>query len=447
MRITAFVLPQGIQTRLDSSPVLQRFLKLAGWSMVAFALDKLAMLVIVFMLARILGAADYGRLTLAQGLVNTAQIFVVLGAGTMLARYIPAMREESVQRAVEVINLCILTVLGATVVFALGGIWNAPVISDLVLDLTPSSPVPYMLVVWVLITALTNLLLTILLSFEKGSAMGLVSLVAALLLIPIVPLCTLAQGLIGAIAGLIAVEVAKGSLLLILYARLLKEHGVPILTSARRTDLPLLWRFGLPAFLSSALWGPTLLLAQFILKIRAPDGLSAVGVFGFSNNVLGAVILISGLTNRAALPIQSSLHARGEWDQLRRVTWRLMLGQTGAATVIALLIATLAPFIMASAGADFVEHSPVLIIMVTTAVIIAGQNAIGNYLLVHDCPYFIVISLLPWAAIVIASVLVFAPFGAYALAGGLLAASIIRSALFLWAWRQSLDSLPKMIRG
>jgi O-antigen/teichoic acid export membrane protein len=415
--------------------------------MVAFALDKVAMLVIVFMLARILGGADYGRLSLAQGLVNSVQIFVVLGTGTVLARYIPAMRAESVRRAVEIINLCVIMMAGTAVLFAIVGLWKAPLVATRILDLSASSVVPYMLVAWILMTALTNLLLTIMQSFERGSAIGLVSLVAALLAIVIVPLFAMDLGLIGVIVALIAVEVVKGGLLLILYVRLLNEYGVAIMTPAQRADVSLLWRFGLPAFLNSALWGPTIWLALFTMKMRMPDGLTAVGVFGFSNNVLGAVILISSLANRAALPIQASMHAMRQWDQLRRFTWRLMLGQAGVASMIALMIGVASPIIMQRAGADFANHWPVLVIMVTSGVIMSGQNALGNYLLVIDRTYFIVFSLLPWAAIIIAAAFFFAPFGAQALAGGLLVATVIRSALFLWGWLQFPVSSPPMIRG
>lgn len=430
-------LPAGVRARIDRSETLRRFLKLASWSLVAFALDKAAMLVIVFLLARILGAADYGRLTLAQGAVNTAQIFVVLGAGTMLARYIPAMREQGVRRAVELVNLCAIVVLGTATIFTIGGVLGAPHIATAVLDLPAHSIIPYCMVAWVLLTALNSLLLTTMLSFEKGRAMGLVSLVGASLSIAAVPALALQGELSGAVAGLLVVEVAKGALLLALYRWLIKGEGVAILTPVRRGDIPLLWRFGLPVFLNSALWGPTMWAAQLILKTRAPDGLTAVGVFGFANSILGAVILISSLTNRAALPIQSSLHARGAFVELRRLSWLLTLGQAGAAATIALPVALAAPWITAMVGIEFAPYWPVLIIMIATGVVIAGQTPLSNHLLVDHRPYFVTATLLPWAAIIIGAAALLAPFGAYALAWGLLAASIIRSTLFYWGWRSA----------
>lgn len=431
------MMPAWLVNRLDVSETWHRFLKLASWSLVAFALDKATMLVIVFFLARILGATDYGRLTLAQGLVNTAQIFVVLGAGTMLARYIPAVRGEGVRRAVEVINLCALVVLGTAAVFTVGGLFGAPMIARTVLALPSSSPVPYLMVAWVLLTAATSLLLTIMLSFEKGGSLGLVSLIAAGLSVAVVPLSARVQGLMGVVTALIIVEIVKAILLLLLYARLLAAERVSILTPARRADAPLLWRFGLPVFLNSALWGPTIWLAQFIVKTRAPEGLIAVGVFGFANSLLGAVIMISSLTNRAALPIQSSLHAKGAHEELRRVSWLMTLGQIGVAALIAVPAALAAPLIMVGAGQDFAPYWPVLIIMIAAGVVIAGQTPLGNYLLVYHRPYFIFITLLPWAALLMGSAVLWADKGPYSLAFGLLAASVLRSALFYYGWRRT----------
>src|SRR5690606_33295258 len=108
------LMPDRLRRQLEGSDAVQRFLKLASWTMIAFALDKLAMLVTIFLLARILGSQDYGRLTLTQGLVTTTQVFIILGAGRILARYIPEMLETSMRRAVEIINLCALVVLGTS---------------------------------------------------------------------------------------------------------------------------------------------------------------------------------------------------------------------------------------------------------------------------------------------------------------------------------------------
>lgn len=430
------VLPIAIRHQLKRSEVMDRFLALASWTVIAFAFDKLAMVANTFFLARILGIEDFGRLTLAQGLINTTQIFILLGAGTVLARYIPAMRQESMRRAVEVINLCWLVVICASAVFAIAGLLCGPLIAKTVLDLEAASYLPYFLVSWTLLTALNNMLLSILLSFEKGKAMGFVSFVSAAMSVLAVPLSADAFGLTGAIIAMVGIEIVKGLLLFYMYRQLLAEHGVQITARPRKSDVPLLWHFGLPVFISSAIWAPTIWLAQFIVKIRAPDGLEAVGVFGFTNNLLGAVILLSGLTNRAAFPIQSSLHAKGQHKELKRLSGILTLGQIGTVLILAIPMMLLSPQIMAAAGSEFENYWPVLLIMITTGIVIAGQSAIGNHFLVYGMPYFIMNTLIPWALIILAFSFFASKNGAYALSFGLLFASIARTVLFYLKWHK-----------
>lgn len=430
------LLPLSARNAIRHSEILRRFMKLAGWTMVAFALDKTAQLVVVFVLARILGAEEYGRLTLAQGLVNTSQIFVVLGVGTMLARYIPAMREEGMTRAVEIINLCAMVVLATAAFFTVAGLIGAPLIATSMLDLPATSTLPYWMMAWVLLTVVNSFLLTIMLSFEKGKAMGLVSLVGAMVSITVAPILALRLELAGAVTALVAVEAAKAALLTLLYARLVKSEGAQFLVPPRRGDIPLLWRFGLPVFLISALWAPTIWLAQLIVKTQAPNGLAAVGVFGFTNSILGAVIVISSLTNRAALPILSSLRGQGQFAEMKRMSRLMALGQIAVAAAIGLPLAIAAPFIMAMAGETFAQAWPVLLIMTATGILIAGQTALGNYLLMIDRPRFLLMTMVVWALIMIGGVLLYPEQGAYALSGGLLAATIIRVTLIYSGWRR-----------
>lgn len=76
-------------------------------------------------------------------MVNTAQIFVVLGAGTIWAQHIPAILEESFRRAVEIVNLCALLILGTASLFILAVIAGHSVIAVDVLGLPAASPIAY----------------------------------------------------------------------------------------------------------------------------------------------------------------------------------------------------------------------------------------------------------------------------------------------------------------
>lgn len=414
---------------------LRRLVRLARWTFVSFALEKGATVVVVFLLARILGAEDYGRLSLAQGLVNTMQMFVVLGAGAVLGRYVPSLRQEGMARAVEVINLCALLVLGSATVFLLLATTLGRSAAAQVLHVPDSSPLVSLVILWVLLVAGVNLLVTILLSFERGRTLGLVSFLGAVLSISSVPALAGMYGLMGSVLGLLAVETLKVVILGVFYHRLLRDRGGSMLTRPRKADLPLLFRFGVPVFLTSALWAPTMWLAQYIVSTRSPNGLVDVGVFAFTNSLLGVVILVSSLTNQAAMPVLSSLRGEGRVGELRRVCSIMALAQLVIAICIALPLVVLAPRIMALVGPAYLEHWPVLLIMVATGVVLAAQTALGNYLLVTDRQLFILASMVPWGATILLTVWFGANHGAYTLAYGLLGASVLRSLMFLTQFR------------
>lgn len=424
-----------VSTVIDRSETAGRILRMTGWTMLAFALEKAAAIVVVFLLASVLGAQDYGRLTLAQGLVNTFQMAVVLGVGPVFARYLPALRQESFARAAQLIGLGVsIAAAGAALLLAVGTGIGRPIILD-VLALPSASPLAFWVLFWVTLTAGVSLATAILMAFERGRALGMASAIAAVLTVTVVPLMGRQFGLTGAVQGLVAIEAVKLCVLAGLYARFARAEGGPVIGRPRRDDLPRLLSFGLPVFLSGAVWAPTLWLAQVIVSDRAPDGLAQVGVFAFANSVLGGVILISSLTNRAALPVLSSLHAEGRVSEMRRVSIGLARTQLAAAGAFAAPLMLLAPWIMTQVGPAFAAQWPVLIIMIVTGVLLAAQTALSNYLLIMGRQVFLLHTLLPWAVLLLGAAFVFAAFGAYALALGLLGASacrflIIASAFF-----------------
>lgn len=423
-----------VSTAIDRSETVGRILRMTGWTMLAFALEKAAAIAVVFLLASVLGAQDYGRLTLAQGLVNTFQMAVVLGMGPVFTRYLPALRQESFGRAAQLIGLGLfIAAAGAALLLLVGASLARPLILD-VLAVPSASPLAPWVLLWVTLTAGVSLATAILMAFERGRALGAASAIGAVLTVTLVPLMGRQFGLTGAVQGLVAIEAVKLCVLAGLYVRFAHAQGGPAIGKPRRDDLRRLWSFGLPVFLSGAVWAPTLWLAQVIVSDRAPDGLAQVGVFAFANSVLGGVILISSLTNRAALPVLSSLHAEGRVSEMRRVSIGLARTQLAAAGAIAAPLMLLAPWIMAQVGPAFAAQWPVLIIMIPTGLLLAAQTALSNYLLVTGRQVFLLQTLIPWSALLLGAAFIFSEFGAYSLSIGLLGASVCRFMIILSAF-------------
>ncbi len=416
---------------LGRSDAARRILRMTGWTMVAFAVEKAASIAIVLFLAELLGARDYGRFVLAQGLVSSLQILVVLGAGPVFTKYIPVLRKESFRRAVELISLCLTLAFGVAVVLTLIALTAGRAAMADALVVPRDSALPIWLIGWVVISAGSNMVTTLLLAFERGRALGLAAAFGSALTVLVVPAFAHLAGLQGAIIALVGVEALKLLCLVGLFVAFAHRQGGPVLARPRFGDLSLMMRFGLPVFLSGAVWGPAMWLAQLIVSTRSPDGLSQVGVFGLSNTVMGLVILVSSLSNRAAVPVLSSLEADGRRFELWRVSRTMSLTQIGVSSLVAVPLAVATPWIVVAFGPEFASHWPILLIMVGTGVLLSGQTALGNYFLVTGRQGFILLSLLPWAAILLSASWIFSAYGAYAIALGLLVASLIRTLMFL----------------
>ena len=423
---TLGLLPRSARARFGDANYLGRFVKLASWSMIAFALEKGAQTITILFLARVLGAMEYGRLTLAQGMVNSAQLFVVLGAGTILARYIPAMLDVSVKRAIEIVNLCFVLIFGTASLLLVIGITESSAIAVSILDLPAGSSLPYWVMAWIILTALNGLLLTIMLSFEKGHVTGIVSLAVAISTIAIVPLSAAKWGLHGAIITFTLTSLLRTILFVEFYFKLLRSHSVSAWIAPSRGDLPLLFSFGLPVFLSSAIWAPTMWLAQLILKEYSPDGLISVGLFGFCNNILGLVILISSITNRAALPIMSSLKTQGNRGAERRFIIPVITIQIAASLLIAAPVVIFSSTVLSIMGGEFVGGEAVLIVMAAAGIVISGQQPLINMLLVNDMALTNLMGMAIWAVILLGLTTIFVHMGALGVAYAVLASAIVK---------------------
>ncbi|WP_136161135.1 oligosaccharide flippase family protein [Sphingomonas flavalba] len=425
-------------TQLVSPDTLKRFLSLSSWTMVSFALSKGAMMIVVIYLARVLGAEDYGRLTLTQGLVNVLGLFVILGAGPFVSKHVPQMLQESPQRAVQIVNLSGAVIATTSLLLCIAVPFAKGTVAVNVLSLPTGSPIPSLVLGWVILMAFNELMLIALLSLEKGKALGTVALVVAGLSLSVVPWSGMRWGLQGAVAGFIVVESIRFVVAGLVYFRVVKGLGANPFVWPHRSDLPLLLTFGLPVFLTSAMYSPTIWGAQLVVKAFAPDGLVAVGVYGLMSNILGALLLVSSLTNQAAMPVFSSLFAAGNGDELKRASRLLCWAQMAVAAAISIPIALCAPFILSYAGPAFAAAWPAFLLMLGVGVITAGQTSLGNYLLATNRPYFILGTTLPWSLIVLSAAFLFSSHGVYALAGGMLVGAIARVGLFIWGFTKQL---------
>lgn len=437
-RITTSFLSAGLP-----KAVIKRIATLAGWSMIAIATEKLASTTAMMLTARTLGAAEFGRFSLTYGLINSAQVFILLGSGPLLSRYIPNAWSAGPSRASSFVNMVLALVASAcAVTIAVGAAGGYSLVGQ-TLGVSQDSNLPQALSVWLIATALSGVMQSTLIALEKGKQLASTALGYGVSTCVIVPLAAAQGGMIAAALSLIVLEMSRATVLLAIYGAAIISRGGKIRSRIRSEDMADLIRFAPPVFLMSALWYPTIWFSQMlVVKHGTTNAMETIGTFSIANTALGAIMVVSTLVNRAALPILSSLREDAPDVDIKKASWSLAIAQGAATLLVGLPIAAMAPWIMSWMGPSYFSGWPVIIIMVANAVVLSTQTALANYLLVAEKPYIALSTMLPWALFILMGAYLFPQHGAYTIAVGMLVANLVRLAALIVAFRAA--GLPQL---
>lgn len=417
--------------RVRASPIARRFATLLGWSSAATLFDRAAFALAVYVCAHLIDGTDFGRWGMAQSTIMAIQIYVLVGGGMLISRFLPAFRENSPEEAVGVVRMT-LAVSAIALLTATVGIF---VLSDrIALEIfrAPSTPLlPTLLVLWLGLTALSGILQTVVTSFEDGRILALSSALAGVIALIVLPVAALRFGYQGMIGGMIFVESTRCAVLWRHSQSLFLRTGYRLLGRVSGKVWKLFYSFGIPVFLQSMLYAPTIWATQLIIVQRNSGGLLEVGAFNFAMIFFSIVLMAAMQVNRASLPILSELAATNQNRSLARVASRMMLVQLLSAVLIAAPIALLSPLIMTDA---FKDHWLVLCLVAAAGVAVSLQNSLSNTLLVVDRQVTVFWTIVPWAGLMLGIAWFQFELGALALALALLVSGIVRTAILAVVW-------------
>src|SRR5208282_5367097 len=92
---------QGLWTRLESSPVGERLLRGAFWSVVGTVASRGLALAATILAARIIGKAVYGELGIIQSTVGMLGTLAGFGMSTTASKYVAELRGKDSPRQEE----------------------------------------------------------------------------------------------------------------------------------------------------------------------------------------------------------------------------------------------------------------------------------------------------------------------------------------------------------
>jgi len=227
------------------------------------------------------------------------------------------------------------------------------------------------------ITALNSAQSGALSGFEAFKTTARLNMATGVLSLPIMIAGVLLGGLEGAVWAMV---VSSAGTWLLFHFAVRKEalrFRVPLQFVGCLHELPLLWRFSLPAVLSGMMVAPVNWACDAML-VNQPDGYAQMGIFNAANQWFNALLFLPTTIGSVILPILSERLASKstqECGKLLKVSMRATIVVVTPVVVIGSLLST---FIMRFYGEGFGSGYLTLIVVLVTAGLLAVQAPIGH---------------------------------------------------------------------
>jgi O-antigen/teichoic acid export membrane protein len=331
------------------------------------------------LLARWLGATDFGEYTFTVGWSTIASVLTGLGLATAVLRFAPAYAShEDWERLHGLLRMS----LAATVAAGVG----VATIGTVVLAVLHSQGASHD---WNALFGLWMVPLFSLLTLQQEAARAFrkIGLAYAPLLVvrPVFAILGAAAyvALASSLASSEALAITVAAMLIAVLLQSVRFWAT--LEPSVRTAKP---RYEAKRWLKTAL--PLLLVASFVVvllqtdvvMVGAIEGARAAGLYGAAAKTASLVGLVLIAVSAIGAPVFSALSAQGRHEELQRLVSTLAHWIFWPSLAISLFLAALAQPILSLFGPEFPSASSVLVILLVAQVINAAAGSVGWLMLV-----------------------------------------------------------------
>lgn len=362
--------------RIQSSDIGGRIASGAFWSFTGNAVAKIIVLVAGIICAHILTKEQYGEFGMVRSTINMFVIFGTAGLGMTATKYIAEFKTAHKERVGSV--YCITN--GFAVITGLITTLLILVLSDYLAAVTLKAPhlvnsirVGALLL---FVTVMNGAQNGVLLGFESFKVRAVNTLLGSIAEAFFMLLGAYLYGVLGAVLGYGIGYIVLYLCNMIAIRYELRRNGITKeYLHVEKKDLPLLYKFSIPAALSSVLVGPAFWVSRTLL-VRA-DGFSELAIYEAANYWNTIILFLPAAVSQIILPILSSI-PKDDNNKFWKVLKLNFYLNTGIAILLLLFISVLSPYLMASYGDGFRDNYLVLIVLAGSTVFSAASNVVGN---------------------------------------------------------------------
>jgi O-antigen/teichoic acid export membrane protein len=404
--------------------------------MAGTVISRALMLVAMILVARMLGKTVYGELGIINSTINMFGIFAGFGLGMTATKYVAEYRQSDPDRAGRIIGLSGIFTIASGGLIAFGLFIFAPWLAKHTINAPHLAGVLRISALILFISALNGAQTGALAGFEAFKTIAYVNLFVGIISFPILVIGAYFGGLTGTVWAL-AINLAVNWL--INHLALRKEahrYKVPFTLKNCTCEMPVLWRFSLPAVLAGAMVGPVSWACNALL-VNRPNGYDEMGIFNAASQWQIAIVFIPSMISRVVLPMLSSLNAKSESQRYRKVLILNVTLNTGIALAIVLPLVLFAYFVMSAYGTGFERGTNVLRVLAVATVLMAVNGIVGQAITSKGKMWIGFMFNTLWAIALLAGtwILLYNGYGAFGMACATLIAYVLHTvwqSAYLW---------------
>jgi O-antigen/teichoic acid export membrane protein len=366
-----------LRARLESTSIGKRLVRGAFWSTIGTMAARALALVAAVLAARIIGKTHYGELGIIQSTVGMFGTLAGFGMGTTTAKFVAELRGKDPAKAGRIVALSSLVSWVASSALAIGLVFLASWLCRNTLaapHLTGDLQIGALLL---LLSAINGAQIGVLFGFEAFKSVARVNFLTGLLNFPLTVGGAVLFGLRGIVWGLILAQAAGCVLNRFALRREAILHGVTISYSSCMSELPVVWRFSIPAVLGHLVISVVNWAAASML-VRQPNGYSEMGAYNAANQWFNALMWLPYMFSNAVLPIFAErLGAGDKAGSVRLLRMSIKVNAFVAFPLVA-IGCILSPYIMMSYGPGFRSAWPTLVAVLITAGLLSLDIPVGE---------------------------------------------------------------------
>jgi O-antigen/teichoic acid export membrane protein len=337
------------------------------------------MLLASILVARLLGQTVFGEFGMIRSTVSMFVVFAGFGLGMTATKHIAEHYRSDPGRAGRIWAISEGFALASGVLIAILVILFAPWLAESTINAPHLVPEIRIGACILLINGVNGAQTGALAGFEAFRAMAVVNLWSGLASFPLLVGGAYWGGVRGSVWALLVNMLLNCLLNHLALRRVAAHHKVAFTLRGCTRELPVLWRFSLPAALSGIMVSPVLWGGNALL-VNRPGGYEQLAIFDAANQWRIAILFIPGMVGQVVLPMLSSLTA--EDDALRY--WKILkynvILNFALSLAAAGLVAASAPWIMRGYGPGFEAGRWVLVLLAFSSVVISISQVVGQVL-------------------------------------------------------------------